>query len=176
MKSFLVWIEKKSETETISCENTHTHTFITCIHMTLLIWFNLVFYIHSRVMCCACATSKRIFVHFVFHSVHCLMLLLFQFCYSECCFYAVNSTPTGYIFIEYKSYEKKHGEKKREKNSTIKYPNINHCCASHSKVKIYFLAVHVFADSIIHSVWSKKSRVEENQDGMGARKRKRKQR
>lgn len=115
MKSFLVWIEKKSETETISCENTHTHTFITCIHMTLFIWFNLVFYIHSRVMCCACATSKRIFVHFVFHSVHCLMLLLFQFCYSKCCFYAVNSTPTGYIFIEYKSYEKKHGGKEEGK-------------------------------------------------------------
>lgn len=65
-------------------------------------------------MCCACATSKRIFVRFVFHSVHCLMLLLFQFCYSKCCFYA---TPTGYIFIEYKSYEKKTRGKRRGKKA-----------------------------------------------------------
>lgn len=115
MESFRVWIEReKTETETMSCSSTHmhTHTVMTCIHMTLFIWFNLILCIHSRVMCCACATSIRIFVYFVFRSVHCLMLLvllLFQFCYSKCFFCAVNTTPTGYIPIEYKSYNKKLG-------------------------------------------------------------------
>lgn len=69
------WRENPSrnrKTETISSSRTH----ITCIHMTLFIWFNLVFYIHSRVMCCACVKSIRIFVQFVF----CFVQSLF-YCY-----------------------------------------------------------------------------------------------
>lgn len=52
MKLFLQWDDKKlrrNRNNKSSSSSTHTHTLT-----ALFIWFNLVFHIHSRVMCCAC--------------------------------------------------------------------------------------------------------------------------